>query len=394
MVTRKNAKKKDLEKIMKKLCCILLVLCLAVLPLVGCTAEEELEIVSCGSGFYFNRSAEKTYVIEELGVESTGNYFYLPDYFVSETLGTEYEIKDGWFKTGSVFLAKKSEHYDSIRHTFNVDEYNNRILAITPEMNYVGLYSESGEVSSVQIQITSGRTTPLDLKLENVSLTCGEGLPVIFSAAVTDVNFILAGENEIVSAEQLYTVQELAERAKNQLFGDQEEAFYEMLDDAKEEFANGSDAFGDDPIDGLAHYLSGIGEIGKGVVDGIVDGVTDIISGAEGIAGAAGADAIILPGGVSFSGTGRLSVTGGKGAAGSAATNSLMGDAKGGNGGAGGDAILCNAYLDVSGGVTATGGDGGAGGEGSKGLFSSGEKGDYGKSGVGLNVANKRSSEN
>lgn len=379
---------------MKRLIGVLLVLILVLVPLTGCAEEEPLEVVSCGSGFYFNRSAEKTYVIEELGVESTGNYFYLADYFVSETLGTEYEIKDGWFKTGSVFLAKKSEHYDPIRHTFNVDEYNHRILAITPEMNYVGLYSESGETANVQIQILAGRTTPLDLKLESVSLTAGEGLPVIFSAAVTDVNVILAGENEIVAAEQIYTVKELAERAQQQLFGDQEEAFYEMLEDAKEEFANGTDAIGDDLIEGLSHYLSGLGEIGKGVVDGIVDGVTDVISGAEGVAGAAGADAIVLPGGVSFSGEGTLSVTGGKGAAGSAATNSLMGDAKGGNGGAGGDALLANAYLDVSGGVSATGGDGGAGGAGSNGLFSDGEQGDYGKSGLGLNVANERKSGN
>lgn len=370
---------------------MLLVLALTLVPMVGCAEQEPLEIVSCGSGFYFNRPSDKTYKIEALDAESTGNYFYLENYFVSDQ-GQEYAIKDGWFEAGTVKLAKKSDFYSPESYTFDLAEYNNSILEITSEMNYVKLTSSAEEPVNVQIQIISGRTTPIDLTLDNVRIHMSGALPAIFSGALTDVNLILVGENSITVEGQTYTVEELMDRAASQLLGDQAESFYDMLDEVKKEFKSGANNAAEGDVLGMMdHFLDGVGEIGKGVVDSFLEGAGNLIEGAEGVAGAEGATAIILPAGVSVSGSGSLNVRGGDGAGGSAATNSLVGDAAGGDGGDGGDGIICNSYLAVGGSVTSEGGFGGSGGEGSKGLLgNSGPQGKPGQSGRGLNVANPK----
>ena len=69
---------------MKRFICVALILCM-LFSLAGCKEKEPFEITYCGSGFYFNRPDSKTYKIKALGVESTGNYFFLEDYFVSES---------------------------------------------------------------------------------------------------------------------------------------------------------------------------------------------------------------------------------------------------------------------------------------------------------------------
>ena len=130
---------------MKKLICLLLVLALAI-PFAGCSSEE-IEVVSCGSGFYFN--GDKEYEVVELGTSTTGNSFYHEDYFYSERLGEKYTLKSGWFDTHDIYLAKKSEHYNSEVYRFDLADYHRSVLPIEPTMNYVEIFSTMEEPASV-----------------------------------------------------------------------------------------------------------------------------------------------------------------------------------------------------------------------------------------------------
>lgn len=374
---------------MKRLICFILILC-TLLSFSGCNEKEPFEAVSCGSGFYFNRSDSKTYKIKALDAESEGNYFFLEDYFVSKELGEEYVIKKGWFKVGSVYLAKKSDHYNSEEFKFNVAEYNNNILVITPDMNYVELYSDVQDPINVQIRILGDRSTPLDLTLDSLNLYSQYGLPVIFSESAEDINFILKGSNELTAGDQIYTLQEIAERIHNKLWSEQEETFYTSI----QELQKGKAEWADDKSAAFTHFFMGIADFSKGALETLVNGVTGFLTGFEGAEGASGATTVILPGGASFSGNGSLKIKGGNGAPGTPATDSLIGAASGGNGGKGGDGILCNAYIDTCGKVVISGGQGGKGGEGSKGVFGlSGKNGEEGAGGVALNVAKARNTD-
>ena len=372
---------------MKKLICLLLVLALAI-PFVGC-ASKEFEIVSCGSGFYFD--SDKEYEIVELGTTTTGNYFYHEDYFYSESLGEKYTLKNGWFETHDIYLAKKSEHYNSEVYRFDLAEYHRSVLLIEPHMNYVELYSSNGTVN-VQIQILSGRTTPVDLTLESVEIESYRGVPVLFSGATTDVNIIFKGENRFAAGNQTYTVEELRERMEDHLLGDQEQAFYDLLEEVTDEFTDGAGAIGDDLVDGMEHFWNGIAAIGTGVLDSVTNAVAGAIEGKDGYAGANGGDGILILGGLCVTGEGSFVVAGGSAANGSNATNSVTGDAKGGDGGNGGNGITSNAYLCVGdANVAVYEGFGGIGGEGSKGwLGAHGEDGANGKAGKKFNIAKPR----
>ncbi len=374
---------------MKKILCLMLVALMVCATLVGCGKKEEFEVQSCGSGFYFNRSDDKTYKIKELDAVSTGNSFYLEEYFCSDTLGDEYVIKKGWFEVGKVRLAKKNDYYNSEKYEFDVMEYNNGIIEITTEMNYVRLYSSKPEESAnIQIQIMPNRELPLDLTLENVKIFTDAGIPTLFSYATTDVNVILVGENELHAGAQKYTLEELVERVNDQLFSEQEKRYYDALkeleDGADEIFIDGGSAF--------QHFFNGVTGLAKGVVGTVLDSANGLINGVEGFTGADGCVSVILPTGISFTGDGTLSIRGGAGARGGAATASLFGRADGGDGGKGGDGISCGSYLDFSDRVTPWGGAGGEGGSPSSGAFgmSSGSKGSYGAQGSGVSVANPR----
>ena len=131
---------------------------------------EEFQVYSCGSGFYFNRSAAITYKIKELGITSEENYFILDDYFVSNEYGTEYKIKGNIFNVGSVYLAKKSEYYNPEIYRFNLDTYDSEILTITPEMSYVEIYSSDPNKEHTLMVNVEKRDFPVDITLENVNI--------------------------------------------------------------------------------------------------------------------------------------------------------------------------------------------------------------------------------
>ena len=371
---------------MKKTLCFALMLCM-LLSFTGCKEDDPFEVYSCGDGFYFNRSGDNTYKIKELGLESNGNCFVTDEYFVSEELGEEYVIKKGLFKVGSVYLAKKSDHYNSEQFRFNVQEYNNNILAITPEMNYVELYSEGIDSVALQVQVMSGRKTPLDLTLNNVKVLSPNGIPVIFSGATTDVNIILKGKNELISGDQIFTREELLNRLKDKTLDEVTMTFYDTINELQK---TGNAIANEDIVGALNHALRTLGEAAKDAWEGLGNAVDTVVSGIDGFEGAAGATTVIISGGLSFSGDGSIVIKGGKGANGSSASGSITGSASGGKGGDGGDAVACNAYLDLSGQVHAEGGMGGLGGQGSQGwLGASGSTGANGQPGIAFNVAHQ-----
>ena len=354
-------------------------------------AFTEFEVYSCGSGFYFNRAVDWSYEIKELGVESDENYFYLEDYFVSEELGTEYDIKGNIFKVGSVYLAKKSDYYNPEVFEFDLDTYDSNVIVITPEMSYVEIYSNNPNVThSLSISIEQ-RSLPVDITFKDVNIMSEDAIPVLFSAALTDINIKLVGKNTIKAGATSYTVKGLAEKITDGIFSFVEQNFYESIKCVYDEMK-----FIDDAVDGnhnllriASHYAMEVESLYDVFVVNTIDAAISLLGGSTGIEGAKGASAFMVPCGMSIGGTGTLSITGGDGGNGGSASESLLGTADGGNGGEGGAAISC-ATIVVSQGtkVLANGGKGGMGGEPSKsgfGLFndSLGQTGAQGKVGEG-----------
>lgn len=356
---------------------------------------EEFTVYTCGSGFYFNRSNDATYTIPDLDVESTGNYFYLEDYFCSEELGTEYKIKRGFFTVGSVWLAKKSDHYEEPMYSFDVWEHHDNSIVITSDMHCVEFTSSKpDEPANVYIQITE-RDLPLDLIFNNVKICATSGTPVVFSSALTDINVILIGENELSVGRQRFTLEQLVQHLQKEAVSSQLKLYYDTM----EELSFAEDAFygkvdsqvvADHYRNTVTNLLIGVGESWVG----ILEGVGTVFNGKEGVAGLDGVPAIVHPCGISISGEGSITITGGGGRDGSDAGASLFGTADGGDGGNGGSGICCGSYLDVNGKVTLQGGGLGQGGEPSQGLFgSNGSRGNNGVEGAPAEIANPREEE-
>jgi hypothetical protein len=376
---------------------IISIMCLTVLTAMLCglltsCGFEKFTVYSCGSGFYFNRSNDATYQIPDLDVESTGNYFYLPDYFCSEELGTEYKIKRGFFTVGSVYLAKKSDHYDEKIFNFDVWEYHDESIVITSDMYYVELTSSKPEEpANVYIQIEE-REVPLDLTLNGVNICATSGTPVIFSSAIADINVILKGENELKVGPQRFTLEELVQYLQKEAISSQLKLHHKAMEEvnyAADALTGkiGSQAAAEHYRNKVTNLLIGVGESWVG----ILEGVGEVFTGKEGVAGLDGVTAFVHPCGISFSGEGSVKLEGGGGRNGCDASASLFGSADGGDGGNGGSGICCGNYLDITGRVTLIGGGLGQGGEPSKGLFgSNGSRGNNGTEGVPAEVANPR----
>ncbi len=364
-------------------------------------AFGEFEVYSCGSGFYFNRAVDWSYEIKELGVKSDENYFYLEDYFVSEELGTEYDIKGNIFKVGSVYLAKKSDYYNPEVFEFDLDTYDSDVIVITPEMSYVEIYSSNPNVTRVLSISVEQRSLPVDITFKNVNIMSEEAIPVLFSAALTDINIKLIGKNTIKAGTTNYTVKGLADKIIDGIFSFVEQNFYESIKCVYDEMK-----FIDDTADGnhnllrvASHYMMEVENLYDIFVVNTIDAAISILGGSTGIEGAKGASAFWVPCGMSISGTGTLSITGGDGGDGGDASESLLGTADGGDGGEGGAAISCATVVVCRGTkVLASGGMGGTGGEPSKtgfGLFdgSFGKNGAQGKSGKGYMIEIPRRSD-
>ena len=358
---------------------------------------EEFQVYSCGSGFYFNRSAAITYKIKELGITSEENYFILDDYFVSNEYGTEYKIKGNIFNVGSVYLAKKSEYYNPEIYRFNLDTYNSEILTITPEMSYVEIYSSDPNKEHTLMVNVEKRDFPVDITLENVNIVSGGAVPVLFCSSITDINIILKGQNTLRAGKNSYTLQEFIEKVQSGALSFVEQQFYEDVKHVYDELKflqstiDGNETFGDVSW----HYAEQIFDAQLSFMENAFDAVVGVVTGVSGDQGATGATCVLVPMGISFNGNGTVTIIGGEGAKGGNASNSLIGKASGGKGGNGGVALSCNNIIisaDTT--VEANGGKGGYGGEPSKGglglLGSSGSKGAKGSDGESYIIVNRR----
>ena len=348
----------------------------------------KFEVYSCGSGFYLNKSPNRTYKIKALDAESTENYFYLSDYFVSESLGTEYKIKRGLFNIGSVYLAKKADYYNPKKFSFNLDTYESDIIKITSDMSYVEIYSSNpNKEHNIQIHIES-RSIPVDITFRNVCLVSPAGVPVIFSKAACDINLIAEGTNVITAGTAKLTLEEWIKKVRDDALSAVQKEFISAVKVVSKEFSYLKSVAKQEETLGevSAHYFQYITDLELTLLENAWDKFIGVLGGKTGSPGKDGTTAILAPCGISIAGKGSIDIKGASGGNGGNASASLTGQANGGTGGNGGDAISCSNYLEAS---TVTvkleGGFGGNGGEPSKsgfGLFgSSGNKGASGKKG-------------
>ncbi len=282
---------------------------------------SEFTVYSCGSGFYFNRTDLLTYSIPELDVRSEGNSFYLEDYFVSEELGTEYKIKGKLFNVGSVYLAKKSDHYDPKQYTFDICDYQDQALVITAAMQYVTLTSSQPDKAMNVYLHVEERTLPLDLTLKEVNICATGGTPALFLGAFADINMILQGENCLSVGQARHTLPDFVRYFADDVLNVQESLYYKTLQGVQKNHGANGQTSSDQYMETVGDLLVGVGESWMD----LLDGMTDVLNGVDGMDGMNGLPALVHPCGISFAGSGSLSLQGGGGGQGGAPSKGLLG---------------------------------------------------------------------
>ena len=358
--------------------CIAMIITL-VASFASCTALD-IDIYGCGSGLYLGGSDDYKYYIRALDATSDGACFVLEDYFYSEELGEKYEVHDEFFKVGETYLAKKSDYYDPQVYDINIDTYGSSCLTISSNMDYVHIYSESGEQKAIYIEVEP-RDIPLDITFENVNICTPTDVPVVFSKTYQDINIKAVGRNTLqagcVEDRHLTTLDKL----KNGLY-EMEHRFACSLSETLDLLADIPDSvMSGDITDIIRRQVSA----SRKAIFTAADDYYNFIVGKPGEDGVKGVTGFVHLGGVCLYGDGILTIVGGRGTKGGDASSSLGGASNGGNGGRGGTGISCARLITTDEErLSACGGSGGKGGAPSEGLFGLlGSSGEYGREGIG-----------
>ena len=359
--------------------------------MVGCNfLKGKFTVYACGSAITFNRGEHAKYKIKELDIKFKGNSYYFEDYFYSEELGEKYTIRKGLAKVGEIYLAKKSDYFGDEVHRIHIDTYSSDVLSITPDMGRVHILSKSGKAKELIIAIED-RDYPLDITFENVHIYTKSALPVFFSGTYSDLNINLIGDNSFSAGSLEERSETLSDKLENGLTN-MENFFTDIYDGTLDVVNEIPDYFDNKNVtDVLSDQLLHIGKTSANIFEGMLDGWMSMWTGSDGITGRDGVTCFFHLGGVSLSGDGKITITGGKGGRGGNAKDSIMGMANGGNGGSGGIGLVAARYLDFCTDNLIQGGSGGSGGDPSDAFFglgtSSGERGRSGATGLSKKIA-------
>ncbi|MBO6263505.1 MAG: hypothetical protein J6N93_04440 [Clostridia bacterium] len=385
------------------------------------TPKRATPINHAGSAIFVGNVNDMPYTIPDLEVESDKNYFFLDEY-VYDVNGIPYNIYNSKNNlVGQIRLSKKSD-YEGDTISVNIDSYSQSVYYVDSTILELELYS-TGTIKKELSIIILPRETTLRIILDNVHLYTRTSTPVIYNLSDTDIDVVCKGNSSIKSGCEHFS-------------DDEKDAYYEIMGYAGDIISEQLEEISVLDVRAALNYViklkksamtsstsiafmvatyvvdkyagrtnnNGISggytefaikfmdKISMSIVEAM-SGVKDKIYASSGAAGSDGVSAIITPAGISFSGDGHLTVTGGNGFQGGDASG-FIGRASGGRGGNGGNGIECHTVINlISGNCNFNGGKGGDGGNGNQ-YFDyqriNGAKGSKGKDISAIHICEKR----
>ncbi|MBE6693893.1 MAG: hypothetical protein E7589_03930 [Ruminococcaceae bacterium] len=264
--------------------------------------------------------------------------FYNYDYRVSDE-GDAYPIRDSRGKqVGSVLLQKKSE-MEFNKLEVDLAEYSEELLNITPEYNYVRIYSSTPDVEHKLSVYVEERYENLDIVLDNVQIKAPDLSPALYSFSSSDINLSVQGNVSVKGGDNPYTAESISVIDNFvDTVGTAAYAYYYCISSAKSTAM--SIIHG---IDYYAQMFEGVMYSQLETVENAWDKVEDLVNGRDGAPGLDGVAGIIITGDLNLI-THRaavFTVEGGSGSNGGNAQSGLISGNNGGDGGKGGSAIVC-----------------------------------------------------
>ncbi len=306
--------------------------------------------------------------------------FYSKDYKVA-SYGEAYGIIDSTGTRVATVKLQKRDPGDIYRKTLSIDlaTTNVPLHKISKDYDEVRIFSsKEGATYSTSIQIED-RSESLDIIFDNVKIDAPDLAPVLYSVSDAPINITVKGNVTLEGGDNPYTVEHLSGG----------ERFINTLDTAANAYcvcmisAIGGAA---SIVKGVEYYTEmfmGITSLQLNVLENAWDQVENLFFGEEGVPGLNGVPAIQVSGELNIVGdeSAFLTVYGGNGSSGGDATGSFLSSPpKGGDGGKGASAIICDKLANgLSDRFKFDSGFGGLGGYGGRNV--KGEEGSRGKNG-------------
>ena len=330
--------------------------------------------------------SEESYSIK--GIEKGGQFervdglhvFQNPDYCVFDG-GDTYEIVNS---SGEVVASVKLIEAKELEHELlEVDAatYTQGILKVPSTCTRLRVYTsvEGGE-KPMSIQIED-REAPLDLVLDNVSITAPDMSPVLYSLSKAPVNLTVKGSVTLEGGKNPYNASDVSNMDR----------FLDTLDTSANAYcvvmvsAIGGAASIYKGTEYYATMFKGITGLQLATMENAWNKVEELFNGEDGAAGLDGIAAVQLQGDlniVSVEGS-YLKLLGGQGGRGGDGVDGFINTTRGGRGGNGAPGLICDRLVNGLGSrFFVEAGPGGEGGAGGKNVV--GEQGPYGNYGGSL----------
>jgi hypothetical protein len=304
--------------------------------------------------------------------------FFHPDYKVSDN-GDVYNILNSKGKhVGNVMLQKKSQ-MDMRALEIDLAEYQDELLKITSEHDYVRIYTSTPDVEHKLSIYVDDRNENLDLILDNVQIKAPDLSPALYSFSQSDINLTVLGNVTVKGGDNPFTVESIStiENLKETV-GAAAHAYHYCLSSAKKTAM--SIVLG---IDYYAQMFAGVMAQQLETVKEAWDKVETFIGGKDGATGLDGVAGIIITGDFNLvtNESTVFNVYGGNGGKGGDGTWALVELKNGGDGGNGGSAMVCENLATYNAGqINLFSGEGGEGGKAGYTALESGNDGRKGGS--------------
>lgn len=306
--------------------------------------------------------------------------FYSKDYKVSDN-GEAYSVIDSNGNHVASVKLERRDNTDIHREVLLIDLSKSKesLQVISKNYNEVKIFSSiANEEYNVSFKIED-RTEPLEVVFDNVSITAPDLSPVIYSVCDADVNIIVNGTVKLKGGQNPYTYNDVSDFERFfKTVGVSANAYYVCMISA----VGGAASI----IYGVDYYMDmfkGITSLQLNALSNVWGQIDNLVYGEDGSPGLDGVCAVQIAGDLNIVGneSARLTLIGGDAGHGDDATNSYMtSPPKGGDGGNGGSAMVCNRFANnLSDRLVLKSGNVGLGGFGGQNI--KGEKGKMGKVG-------------
>lgn len=349
--------------------------------------RPSIKVDSIGDAVFLRYAGSRgSYYLEGLGDSGWFRYadglfvFFDPMYSVTET-GESYNIVNSNGETVGTVKLKKQETVPADRLEIDAATHNAELVKVPATCTSLRVYTSVPEGERpISIQVEQ-RDTPLEIIFEDVTLTAPDFCPVLYSVSQAPVNVKVKGKVTLKGGKNPFTAADISGADR----------LLDTLDTAANAYcvvmisAVGGAASIYKGAEYYSEMFTGISALQLAVMENSWNKVENLFNGSDGATGLDGIPAVQLVGDLSVTGEegARLYLWGGEGARGGNGLGGFINTTRGGKGGNGASALICDRLFNGLGfNLYTQAGAGGVGGSGGKNIV--GEEGPMGNYGGNL----------